>query len=210
VVITFLRASDGSYADSLSVLYQAGGPTSWVAAVDPGAYVVQFTGYDGVQRQFYPGVTDRAKATTVTPSLAAPVTGIDATLSYGSRSVAGKVADSGGRGFGDVIVSLVDPASGNQVASTTTASDGTYRVFATSGTSLIVQFTAPGYGAADQYWKNTTDRSKATALAFTDAQGGTYTGIDAVFERGSSLSGTLTVTGASGSQPFVTVQRVGD
>lgn len=120
---------DDSGAEVASTSTSATGTYS--VTVNPGDYRVRFTSADGrFAQEFYDDAATLAGAKTVTVASAA-VTGIDAFLAE-RRPLAGTITGNGGAIYG-AVATLHDLTDDHVVATSTTAIDGRYTLYAAPG-----------------------------------------------------------------------------
>jgi 5-hydroxyisourate hydrolase-like protein (transthyretin family) len=184
------------------------------AALAPRKYYVGFVGYPsrwqrplcgpnprGYLRQYYDGASQRSTADPVSVAAGTTTSGIDAALQAGGQ-VTGKLTDAvTGAAAPNVMVWLYD-ASGNPVASTCSASDGTYRIGGLAGGEYRVYLadpvllpgscgpplTEPPY--PPQYYSGKWSLGTADPVAVT--VGTTTAGIDAALQVGGQITGEVT------------------
>lgn len=138
------------------------------------------------------------------------VTGVDAALALGG-SVTGTVSLSTGPLTQSATVALVGQGAvvngPGDLFGIGTAADGTFRFTGLTPGNYTLYFSGPyGTNYAPQYWSGAS--SLATASYFTVTAGQTTTGIDAVLEPGSTVSGTVTASGTGAPLSFAFVQAL--
>jgi protocatechuate 3,4-dioxygenase beta subunit len=146
----------------------------------------------GYLSRWYDGKTSDNTADLVAVTQASVTSGKNFTLPVGGR-ITGTVTAPGGA----PAAACVDAQSNDSFGSTCTAADGTYTILGLAAGTYTVHFqpNSPD-GYVGQWWHDVTNSSSATTVAVVE--GGTASGIDATFQLGARISGTITdaVTGA--------------
>lgn len=138
------------------------------------------------------------------------VTGVDIALALGG-SITGTVSLSTGPLTQPATVALVGQGAAvngpGDLFGIGTAADGTFTVTGVKPGTYTLYFEGPnGANIAPQYWSGAS--SPATASYFTVTGGQTTTGIDAVLQPGSSISGTVTASGTGAPVSFAFVEAL--
>ncbi len=166
-----------------------------VAHLKPGTpFTVQFdpdcigSGGTGYAEQYYDGASELASATTVTPTVADPASGIDGHLVAGG-SISGTVSDANGLPITseDICVSASGAGSGSTI---TTDASGHYTITGLTAGSYSVS-------AADCYLSSRNDLTGSYGSGVTLASGQAVTGIDIEMPAATSIGGH--VYGGSGT-----------
>jgi hypothetical protein len=182
-------ASDGSY-DLQHLKPSSGYVVEFYDCSNPKTYLTQFDG----------GVATPQSATALTPTLAVPVTGIDAHLSVGGK-VSGSVTDSHGNPIttSDICVDAEriygegspDEHPYDDYGYVTTEGAGKYVIGGLSAGDYTVHFEDCDYDSTrndvSQYYNNQSGYSAANPVEVTLAQ--EKGGIDAALAPGTSISG---------------------
>jgi len=178
-------ASDGTYA---------------VSGLATGSYKVSFVPGGNYLPQFYNGKASLAAADPVAVTAGSTTSGINAALAAGGQ-ITGTVTDaSTSAPVAGVFVQAYD-SGGNPVASTQTASDGTYTIAGLATGSYKVGFAPYGTNYVPQFYNGKASLAAADPMAVT--AGSTTSGINAALAAGGQITGT--VTDASTSAPVAGV-----
>ena len=180
-------ASDGTYT---------------ISGLAAGSYDVEFTNGCGntatYLTQWYDDATSQSNATAVTVTATKGATGVGATLVVGG-AVTGTVTDTSSSALAGICVdAYATTAPNTAVASTTTASDGTYSLSPLPAANYYVEFSdgcGDTGGYLTQWYSGAHTETSGTAVAVT--AGSTTSGINAAMVEGATISGTVT-SGSSG------------
>lgn len=193
-------AQGDSYSNYRSTTTASDGSYSLTGLPDDD-YTLTFTPAQGSDylREYYDDVSSYSDATPVTVSGNAKVTNINAKLAKGIK-FSGKVSSSTGPLSGAYVTLNSDYYSNNYFySSTSTDASGNWSITAPQG-SYYLQFSATGYVA--EYWDNAVSSNAATKI--TVVSGDTKPGLDAVLDKGASISGKITAeTGTLPSYSYV-------
>ncbi|PJJ65646.1 carboxypeptidase regulatory-like domain-containing protein [Compostimonas suwonensis] len=142
--------------------------------------------YDDAPSAFF------AQAFTFTDEEPQTLTGIDAELALGSV-ISGHVSGSDGSSVDGVYVNIqrVPSGSGNSFFGGQVEADGDYSITGVAPGDYRVTFSGTPGGLMGQYYDGVYDQGSAT-LVTVAGNGQTVTGIDAILDPGSSVSGTVT------------------
>jgi len=171
----------------------------------PGSYKISFTQTNAalpLALQYYTGAATLAQANAVTVVAGSTMSNINVALAPGGGITGKVVAARGEAALGDTGVFVLD-ASGNVLAHTTTANDGTYAVSNLPAGSYYVEFGAPNsqalnlltdsalaqFGYAPEFYGGTL--SLAGAKAVTVAAGADTTTIDGALLPASAAASGL-------------------
>ncbi len=184
VVASAQTASDGTYT---------------ISGLATGTYKVGFVPTETYLPQFYNGKATLAAADPVSVTAGSPTTGINAALAAGGQ-ITGTVTDaSTSAPVGNVEVDAYD-SGGSLVASSQTASDGTYTISGLPTGSYHVGFVAGG-NYVSQFYNGKATLAAADPVSVT--AGSTTSSINAALATGGQITGT--VTDASTSTPVAAV-----
>ncbi|MGO9902096.1 MAG: carboxypeptidase regulatory-like domain-containing protein [Solirubrobacteraceae bacterium] len=169
-----------------------------IGHVAPGiAYMVQFTDCNHPATyvsQYYDGASDPSAATTLTPTVQVPATGVDAHLA-GGNSISGTVSDSNGHPITSGVCVSAVPALTDDYSvyySDGLASDGSYTIDTLPAGSYHVTF-------SDCSGRN--DITQTLPGSVTVAPGQAVQGIDATMQPATSISGHV-YSGQDTSSPL--------
>jgi len=187
---------------------QTGADGTYSVAVRPGSYKVGFfpPQTSDLLYEFYDDVRDVFAATVLVVE-SAPVSGIDAALDRGVR-VGGRVLDPEGLGAPNVSVNLESPTDCAWIAGAGTNFDGTYFLVVRPGSYKVSFAPQPSSDLLSEHYNNKTTCADADVL--TAVIGTPLVNIDAVLERGTSMSGRVTdaITGNGVQGVYVGFQTV--
>ncbi len=211
--VTGADTSGAGLANANVTLTLAGGTQVASTSSDSsGAY--SFTGLSAAKYvvQVQPDYVTNYLTTSVPVTVAdgQAVTGLNAVLPVGG-TISGTVSLPTGTLAQPAGVALIGSTatstSPGDLFSMSTASDGTFTFVGVAPGSYTIAYTGPfGSNVAPQFWKSAT--SIATASYFTVAAGQAVTGKDAVLQPGSSVSGTVTSSGAHSPVAYASVQAL--
>ncbi len=191
VTVDVYNTNTGTPSPVKSTTSAADGTYS-ISGLSKGAYYVGFfpKSGSGFIIQYYSQETDLKDADEVDVSNSSGATDIDGDLSA-TGGISGKVSGADGKAaVENVEVDVDDKATGDNVNSTSTASDGTYSFTDLAPGTYIVDFIPPsGSKYLEQYYNNKPNSSTADAVQVTSS---VVTGINAVLALGGSISGKIT------------------
>ncbi|HET8930957.1 MAG TPA: carboxypeptidase regulatory-like domain-containing protein, partial [Acidimicrobiales bacterium] len=141
-----------------------------------------------------------ATATAVHADKSAPAV-LEATISAPTGGIQGTVARRSGRPIANATVTLRDHRTNDKVASTTTASDGSYGFAGLSARTIVVAVSGPTY--ASSYTGDATTSSAATPVVVDGTT--TTSGVDVTLSPGATLSGSIGGVGSDRSGFWVAV-----
>jgi hypothetical protein len=213
VCVTATGSSSGSI---ISTTTGAGG-TYTLGGLSPDNYTVFFdpscsgTVSSPYAWQYYSDVAAVTSATAVSVASGAAVANINATLVAGS-TIAGAVTGTGGSGLGGVCVEFYLMSDSAYVGMAVTAGSGSYQRGSFPEGEFMVRFdptcgTSQSSPYASQDYNGQSDFSTATPIDFT-SPASMATGINAALVPGASISGTVSVPGAT-SPANVCVEALG-
>ena len=151
--------------------------------------------------QWWNGAATQAVATGVAVTAGKTVAAVNASMAVGGQ-ITGTVTLAAGGPAAGVCVDAYQTVPGFVVASTTTASDGTYALEALQTGKYILDFT-PSCGtlnALPQYYKGSAAPSTATQVSVT--AGKTTSGVSTALAVGGEITGTVKNSGGS---PLVSI-----
>lgn len=190
---TVALVGQGSVVNSPGDLFgipTAADGTFTLTGLKSGNYTLYFAGPNGanVAPQYYGGVESPADATYFAVTAGQTVTGKDAVLEPGS-SISGTVTGPDGSPLAFAPVGALSPTDG-VIASTSTASDGSYTLSGLAAGSTTLQFYPPfADDLLPQWWSGAS--TEAGAQYFDVPAATQLTGYDASLATGSSISGTI-------------------
>ena len=163
-----------------------------------GTYRVGFEAWDtDLISMYYPDVEDIDDSTSVTATVAAPATGVNASLVRGGR-ITGRVTVPSGADASDVLVSTYHRVADGyggwdwlEGPSEYPQPDGTYVVRGVRPGVHVVRFRDYGGGLLTQYYPGVESSEAATSITIGGIE--TVGNIDATMVKGGSLSGKVTV-----------------
>jgi hypothetical protein len=198
-----------AYGNDTTSVADTGSDGSYVIGhLAPGdAYTIEFSpcGNSLYAPQYYNDVTDSSQATTVTPTLAQPATGVDATL-FAGATISGTVSDASGPiTTGDICISAeLDSAGSEFFGEVHTDANGNYTLPGLDPGSYRLQFGDCGGSARNdvpQYYEGSGSSQDTQGFhEVSVTAGGSQTGINATLLAGTSISGH--VYGGSTSTPL--------
>jgi len=172
---TAMTASDGTYQ---------------ILNLAPGSYSVFFDAPAGLASEFWNNAQPPGPLTFISVAAGADSSGIDAQLELGG-TVSGTVTDTLGAPLAGVTVSATSPSGVAWGGSAVSAADGSYQVDGLLPGDFNIFFEAPaGSGLLSEYWNNSY--SLASASPVSVVAGVDTPGINAQFEIGGMISGTVT------------------
>jgi len=177
-----------------------------IYGIPGGSYKVEFRtewASGNYVREWYNDQVYFNDADTVTVTVGSTTSGIDAQLADGG-SISGQVTDVSSNGIANVYVNVHD-MNGNNIAWSSTDSNGDYTVKGIPAGDHKVQFWAGNAGNYISEWYNDQD-SFENANAVTVTAGATTTGIDAQLADSGSISGRVTDSTGSVGISSVDVQ----
>jgi 5-hydroxyisourate hydrolase-like protein (transthyretin family) len=160
------------------------------ADLPDGTYRIRF-GTD----TWWDSATGWADATPVTATADTPAV-VDATVDVATGSVAGVVTDAG-QPAADVTVEALNTVTSWSVATTTTASDGSYTFAALPAGTYVFRFSATGL--TTRY--NGSVLSQGAAAVVTVTGGATITGVNTTLATESTITGEVT----DGTNPLANI-----
>jgi hypothetical protein len=177
-----------------------------LAGLPTGSYDVEFEAAceftsANYATQWWNGAATQAVATGVAVTAGKTVAAINASMAVGGE-ITGTVTLAAGGAAAGVCVGVYQTVPGFVVASTTTASDGTYVIEALQTGKYILDFT-PSCGtlnALPQYYKGSAAPSTATQVSVT--AGKTTSGVSTALAVGGEITGTVKNSGGS---PLVSI-----
>jgi protocatechuate 3,4-dioxygenase beta subunit len=189
--VSAFRAAGGGSGGSVDTA--ADGTYSIHRLVPAVAYDVYFSPCGGASSgyiaEYYDGSPTQSTATTVTPTVAGPTTGIDAHLTLGG-TISGEIADPSGKPIttGDICVTA-SATDGSDNAGALTTSSGSYTITGLPANSYDIH-ADPCYGPTSVYiatYYSTSADGSPTAVAVTSGQ--TVDAIDIQMQASTSISG---------------------
>jgi len=188
-----VTAYDATSQEEVAFASTAPDGTYTLTDLPAGTYKIGFDDFSGNHVGEY--WNDRSSLATADPVVVAAstdVTGKNAVLSTPGRITGTVTAPGGGAVSGAFVTAYqLDDGFWDEVASATTAANGTYTVAGLATGTYRVGFTATGY--LDEYWNDKATVETADDIAVT--QGTTTTGRDAQLATPGKITGTVTASG---------------
>ncbi len=194
VNVELANGSSSSYSATT-----AGNGTFSVSNLPSGTYVAEFTAGCGSSSynwmtQYSGGAATAATAKTIVVRAGSTTSGVTASLHAGGE-IAGTVTGHGAKLAGMCMAAF--NSQGEEEASTTTASNGSYLLVALASGSYEVQ-TSAGCGSTSSDWAPQWFRAASTQAAATSvhvAAGKTTSGVNLAVTVGGTINGTVTIAG---------------
>ncbi len=159
-----------------------------VRGLPAGDYVVAFSSWSDLVREYWDDAASFEEATPVTVTAAGTRSGVDATLTTGG-TISGTVTVPSGAHPTDVHV-VATSDDGTSYATGSVDPDGTYLVRGLLTGSYRVHFVTQGTSLVAEFYDDVLRYDLATQVPVTVGQ--PTEGIDAALVRGGSISGTVT------------------